>query len=70
MTVFVLTNSSIPSTDNSLPYPESFIPPNGRRGSDITIELIATKPESILLAAISAAALRPLVKSAAPRPYL
>src|SRR5690625_6477415 len=69
-TVFIFTNSLIPSGESSRPYPLILIPPNGSRGSDRTYSFTKQQPAS----SFSAAILRPFstsfVKIAAPRPYL
>ena len=39
MTLLMLTNSRMPYSDSSRPYPERLMPPNGMRGSDFTYSL-------------------------------
>ena len=46
-TVLMFTNSRMPKSASSRPYPECFTPPNGRRGSDATMPLMKTDPASI-----------------------
>src|SRR6266852_8486335 len=43
-TVFQLTNSRIPITSSSRPWPLDLMPPKGRRGSDFTMPLMNTWP--------------------------
>ncbi len=45
-TVLMLTNSRIPNSLNSLPYPDCFTPPKGSRGSEAVIPFTNTIPES------------------------
>ena len=54
--------------DNSLPYPDFFIPPNGRRGSDLTKSFTKHSPASNLFLAISSPLRIFFVKTAAPKP--
>src|SRR2546430_4833149 len=46
-TVWMFTNSLIPYSESSRPYPDRFTPPNGRRASEATIPLMNTSPASI-----------------------
>src|SRR5207244_12822611 len=66
-TDLTLTNSRIPYSDSSRPYPERLIPPNGSRGSDLTTPFTKTEPASICPASRSART-RSSVHSEAPRP--
>src|ERR687897_668109 len=63
----ILTNSNIPYLDNSRPNPLFLIPPNGTRGSEETILLTVTIPDSINLENFSALC-RFRVQILAPRP--
>src|SRR5207248_1511354 len=65
--VLILVNSRIPSTANSRPKPEDFIPPKGRRGSDETKVFTQQVPASIRCAIFSPRATS-RVKTAAPNP--
>src|SRR5437867_10216298 len=53
-TDLTLTNSRIPYSDSSRPYPERLIPPNGSRGSDLTTPFTKTEPASICATSRSA----------------
>jgi hypothetical protein len=44
--VFAVTNSFKANKESSVPYPEAFDPPNGKRGSELVILLILTVPDS------------------------
>src|SRR5437868_1413586 len=66
-TVFTLTNSRMPSRDNSRPNPLALMPPNGSRGSLLTIPLMKTDPASSSSAS-RAASDSSRVNAAAPRP--
>src|SRR5919108_5871270 len=50
----MFTNSNIPYLDNSLPNPLFFIPPNGTLGSETTILLTVTIPDSTIAENLSA----------------
>ena len=64
---FMFTNSLIPNSDNSLPIPEDFTPPNGSLGSDLTISFTLTTPLQISLARLSPLSNLP-VQILAPNP--
>ena len=51
--VLILTNSLIPISDNSRPYPDLLIPPKGNLGSDLDISFINTDPAFIIPAYFS-----------------
>ena len=64
----MFVNSLIPASDNSLPYPDSLIPPKGNLGSDRTKSLTKQDPASIWFNAISSPFFRFFVKTAPPNP--
>src|ERR1039457_6963229 len=66
-TVLMFTNSRIPCTASSRPWPEYFTPPNGKRGSEDTILFRKTMPASSSLMNLSVSA-GSLVQALAPRP--
>src|SRR5206468_8574574 len=66
-TDLMLTNSRMPYSESSRPYPERLMPPKGRRGSDFTTPFTNTEPASIC-AAMRSARPRSSVQSEAPRP--
>ena len=43
----MFTNSLMPNSDSSRPKPDALTPPNGSRGSDLTMPLMKTEPASI-----------------------
>src|SRR5439155_304395 len=65
--VCTFVNSRMPKAESSRPYPDRFTPPNGRRGSDATMPLTNTLPDSIRRASRSASAMS-RVQRLAPRP--
>src|SRR5574341_2384234 len=52
-TDLMLTNSRMPTSDSSSPIPDFLTPPNGRRGSDLTISFTDTRPDSTCLASLT-----------------
>ena len=67
-TVWMLTNSRIPNSESSRPYPERLTPPKGSLGSEATMPLIKTCPASISRASRRARS-RSRVHRLEPRPY-
>src|SRR5208337_1431519 len=66
-TVLMFTNSRIPCTASSRPWPEYFTPPKGKRGSDATILFKKTIPASSSLMNLSVSA-GSFVQALAPNP--
>ena len=65
----MLTNSRIPSSDNSLPKPERPMPPKGSLGSEATKLFIAILPDSINSVAIYSPFTKSFVNIAPANPY-